>query len=62
MTIPDYGDHGLIASTWDLWRNDTADGRDRHFYLGEFELTPATAEDRQFNALGVKRATRSDGG
>ena len=33
MTVPDYDYHGLIASTWDLWRDDTADWSDRHFYL-----------------------------
>jgi len=33
MTSPDYDYHGLIASTWDLWRDDTADWSDRHFYL-----------------------------
>ncbi len=33
MTIPDYDYHGLIASTWDLWRDDTAGWSDRHFYL-----------------------------
>jgi ubiquinone/menaquinone biosynthesis C-methylase UbiE len=34
MTTPDYDYHGLIASTWDLWRDNTADWSDRHFYLG----------------------------
>jgi ubiquinone/menaquinone biosynthesis C-methylase UbiE len=24
---------GLVASTWDVWRDDTANWRDRHFYL-----------------------------
>jgi SAM-dependent methyltransferase len=33
MTPPDYDYHGLIASTWDLWRDDTADWSDRHLYL-----------------------------
>lgn len=33
MTRPDYDYHGLIASTWDLWRDDTADWSDRRFYL-----------------------------
>jgi len=33
MTTPDYDYHGLIASTWDLWRDDTANWSDRGFYL-----------------------------
>ncbi len=33
MTPHDYDYHGLIASTWDLWRNDTANWADRQFYL-----------------------------
>jgi ubiquinone/menaquinone biosynthesis C-methylase UbiE len=33
MTTPNYDYYGLIASTWDLWRDDTADWEDRHLYL-----------------------------
>ena len=33
MTSPGYDYHGLIASTWDLWRNETANWSDRGFYL-----------------------------
>lgn len=29
----DYDYRGLIASTWDLWRNDTANWADRNLYL-----------------------------
>jgi SAM-dependent methyltransferase len=32
--MPDYGYHGLIASTWDIWRDDTANWQDRSFYAG----------------------------
>ena len=34
MTMPDYDYHGLMASTWDIWRDDTADWQDRLFYVG----------------------------
>jgi SAM-dependent methyltransferase len=33
MSLPDYEYHGLLASTWDLWRDDTANWSDRHFFL-----------------------------
>lgn len=33
MSTPDYDYYGLFASTWDLWRDDTANWSDRHFYL-----------------------------
>lgn len=33
MTSPNYDYYGLLASTWDLWRDDTANWGDRHFYL-----------------------------
>ena len=33
MTNPGYDYYGLMASTWDLWRDNTADWDDRHFYL-----------------------------
>src|SRR5260370_19414164 len=29
----DYDYHGLMASTWDIWRDDTANWRDRVLYL-----------------------------
>ena len=32
--MPDYDYHGLMASTWDIWRDDTADWQDRSFYAG----------------------------
>lgn len=28
-----YDYHGLVASTWDVWRDDTANWADRHFYF-----------------------------
>lgn len=31
--MPDYDYYGLLASTWDIWRDDTAKWRDRFFYL-----------------------------
>lgn len=34
MTNPGYDYYGMMASTWDLWRDDTADWDDRHFFLG----------------------------
>lgn len=33
MTNPGYDYYGMLASTWDLWRDDTADWDDRHFFL-----------------------------
>src|SRR5262245_41463271 len=33
MTKPGYDYYGLVASTWDLWRDDTANWPDRAFYL-----------------------------
>lgn len=33
MSSESYGYHGLIASTWDLWRNDTANWSDRNLFL-----------------------------
>ena len=33
MSKPTYDYTGLLASTWDLWRDDTANWSDRHFYL-----------------------------
>lgn len=33
MTTPNYDYYGLIASTWDLWRDDTANWGDRHLFL-----------------------------
>ena len=33
MTIPDYDYSGLMASTWDVWRNDTSNWDDRFFFL-----------------------------
>jgi hypothetical protein len=30
--MPEYDYYGLLASTWDIWRDDTADWRDRFFY------------------------------
>ena len=33
MTNPGYDYYGMLASTWDLWRDDTADWADRHFFL-----------------------------
>jgi SAM-dependent methyltransferase len=33
MSTPNYEYHGLKVSTWDLWRGDTSNWSDRHFYL-----------------------------
>jgi SAM-dependent methyltransferase len=33
MTNPGYDYYGMLASTWDLWRDNTADWADRHFFL-----------------------------
>jgi len=33
LTMPDDGYYGLLASTWDIWRDDTANWSDRSFYL-----------------------------
>ncbi len=33
MSEPDYEYHGLMAETWDLFRGDTSNWEDRHFYL-----------------------------
>lgn len=33
MTTPTYDYHGLLASTWDLWRDDTSQWSDRFFFL-----------------------------
>ncbi|HLO29697.1 MAG TPA: class I SAM-dependent methyltransferase [Anaerolineales bacterium] len=33
MTNPDYDYYGLLANTWDVWRDNTADWDDRFFYL-----------------------------
>ena len=33
MHVPDSDYRGLVASTWDLWRDNTADWSDRHYYL-----------------------------
>lgn len=33
MSTPAYDYYGLLASTWDLWRSDTSNWSDRHFYL-----------------------------
>jgi ubiquinone/menaquinone biosynthesis C-methylase UbiE len=30
---PNYDYHGLVATTWDVWRDNTADWADRFFYL-----------------------------
>ena len=32
LNKPDYEYRGLMASTWDSWRDDTADWPDRHFF------------------------------
>jgi ubiquinone/menaquinone biosynthesis C-methylase UbiE len=32
-TLPSYDYYGLLASTWDLWRDDTAKWSDRFFFL-----------------------------
>jgi ubiquinone/menaquinone biosynthesis C-methylase UbiE len=32
--MPDYDYRGLMASTWDIWRDDTADWQDRSCYAG----------------------------
>ena len=32
-TLKNYDYHGLLASTWDLWRDDTANWSDRHYYF-----------------------------
>jgi ubiquinone/menaquinone biosynthesis C-methylase UbiE len=31
--MPDYDYYGLLASTWDIWRDDTVNWCDRFFYL-----------------------------
>ena len=46
---PGYDYHGLIASTWDLWRDDTADWSDRAFYL---DLIRHTVSRRSISAAG----------
>jgi len=33
MTNPGYDYYGMLASTWDLWRDNTANWDDRHFFL-----------------------------
>lgn len=33
MTTPDYDYYGMLASTWDLWRDDTSKWDDRFFFL-----------------------------
>ena len=33
MTEPDYEYHGMMAQTWDLFRGDTSNWDDRHFFL-----------------------------
>ena len=33
MTGPGYDYYGLLASTWDVWRDDTAHWSDRFFFL-----------------------------
>jgi ubiquinone/menaquinone biosynthesis C-methylase UbiE len=33
MTNPDYDYYGLLASTWDVWRDKTAHWEDRFFFL-----------------------------
>lgn len=33
MTDPDYDYYGLLANTWDVWRDDTANWDDRFFFL-----------------------------
>ena len=33
MTNPEYEYFGLLADTWDVWRDDTANWSDRFFYL-----------------------------
>jgi ubiquinone/menaquinone biosynthesis C-methylase UbiE len=33
MTNSDYDYHGLLANTWDVWRDNTANWDDRFFYL-----------------------------
>ncbi len=33
MATPDYDYYGMVASTWDLWRDDTSNWSDRFFYL-----------------------------
>jgi SAM-dependent methyltransferase len=33
MSRPTYDYYGMLAATWDLWRDDTANWSDRHFYL-----------------------------
>jgi SAM-dependent methyltransferase len=33
MTTPNYDYYGMVASTWDLWRDDTSNWSDRFFYL-----------------------------
>lgn len=37
MTTPDYDYHGMVASTWDLWRDNTSDWPDRHRYLAAIQ-------------------------
>src|SRR5215471_14421143 len=32
--MPGYDYRGLMASTWDIWRDDTANWQDRSFYVG----------------------------
>ncbi len=44
--MPDYDYYGLMASTWDIWRDDTANWRDR-----------VRSEDRLFCVLGERPAT-----
>jgi ubiquinone/menaquinone biosynthesis C-methylase UbiE len=33
MTEPEYEYHGMMAQTWDLFRGDTTNWEDRHFFL-----------------------------
>lgn len=37
MHSPDYDYHGLCASTWDIWRDNTANWSDRNLFLSVIE-------------------------
>ena len=37
MTLPEYEYKGLIAEAWDVFRGDTSNWPDRHFYLAAIQ-------------------------
>lgn len=60
--MPGYNYHGLMASTWDIWRDDTASWQDRSFYAdivgryGEPVLHPGAGARGGSPLLRTRRA------